>query len=103
MTATVFVDANVFIYAADITAPREKHEAAILWRTELWKSRRGRISFQVLQEFYAKTTQKQPRAREGVRAEVRDLVTWRPILVDAEILKRGWKYQERYQVSFWMR
>ena len=101
MTATIFVDTNVLVYAADDKADRKKHEAARLWRAELWKSRRGRISFQVLQEFYAKVMHKQPAARQEVRAEIRDLLAWRPVTMDAEILERGWKYQDRYQLSFW--
>ena len=101
MTALIFVDTNVLIYAADAKAERKKHEAAVLWRSELWKSRRGRISFQVLQEFYAKVVQKQPGARQEVRAEIRDLLAWRPVAIDAEILERGWRYQDRYQLSFW--
>jgi predicted nucleic acid-binding protein len=50
MTATVFVDTSVFLYAFD-RADLKKQEPALAWREELWKSRRGRISFQVLQEF----------------------------------------------------
>jgi predicted nucleic acid-binding protein len=50
MTAPVFVDTNVLLYAMD-TAEAEKHRAASAWRRELWKSRRGRLSYQVLQEF----------------------------------------------------
>lgn len=73
MTAPVFVDTNVFIYALD-KADLKKHEAALRWRAELWKSRLGRISYQVLQEFYAKVTQKWPGAREEARSEARDLL-----------------------------
>jgi predicted nucleic acid-binding protein len=100
MTAAVFVDTNVFIYALDRADPK-KQQAARDWRAELWKSRRGRISFQVLQEFYAKVTQKWPAARDEARAEVRDLLTWRPVPVDVAILERGWKVQDRYQLSYW--
>ncbi len=100
MTAPVFVDTNVLIYALDEADPK-KQQAARVWRAELWKSRRGRISFQVLQEFYAKVTQKWPNAREEARAEVRDLLAWRPVTVDDVILERSWKIQDRYQLSFW--
>src|SRR5580692_603204 len=51
MTAPVFVDTNVFLYALD-PFDLKKQEAARMWREELWKSRLGRISFQVLREFY---------------------------------------------------
>ena len=47
----VFVDSNVFLYAFDEAHP-DKQQAARNWRAELWKSRRGRVSFQVLGEFY---------------------------------------------------
>jgi predicted nucleic acid-binding protein len=100
MTAPVFVDTNVLIYAVDLADPK-KQQAAQSWLAELWRSRNGRISFQVLQEFYAKVTQKDPSAREDARAEVRDLLAWHPVPVSAEILNRGWKIQDRYHLSFW--
>jgi len=100
MTAPIFVDTNVLIYALD-EADLRKQQAARLWRAELWKSGRGRVSYQVLQEFYAKVTQKWPGARGQARAEVRDLLAWRPVAVDAALLARGWAIQDRYQLSFW--
>jgi len=100
MNVPIFVDTNVLIYAVD-TADRKKHEAARTWRDELWKSTRGRISFQVLQEFYAKVTQKAPSTRNEAQAEVRDLLKWKPIVVDEIVLERGWKIQDRYKLNFW--
>ena len=100
MIGPVFVDTNVLIYALD-EADRRKQEAARTWRAELWKSRRGRISFQVLQEFYVNVTRKWPAAREEARAEVRDLLSWKPLALDAAVLERGWKIQDRYKLPFW--
>ena len=100
MTAPVFVDTNVFIYAVD-ESNQKKHDAAKLWRAELWKSRSGRLSFQVLQEFYANVARKWPAARQQAQAEVRNLLAWRPVVVDAEVLDQAWKIQERFQISFW--
>lgn len=100
MTAPVFVDTNVLIYAFDQADPK-KQESARSWRAELWKSRTGRISFQVLQEFYVKITRNWPAAREDARAEVMDLLAWRPVAIDAPILERSWKIQDRYRLSFW--
>ena len=37
MTAPVFVDTNVFLYALD-RADLKKQQAARAWREELWKS-----------------------------------------------------------------
>jgi len=96
----VFVDSNVFLYAVDEGNPR-KQEAARNWRSELWKSRRGRVSFQVLGEFYVNAVRKRPAAREEARAEVRDLLAWNPVVADAALLERGWKLQDRYVLSYW--
>lgn len=100
MTTLIFVDTNVLIYAIDQADPKKQH-AARLWRAELWKSRRGRISFQVLHEFFVKVTKKWPDARDSARAEVRDLLAWKPVVLDGVILERAWKIQDRYQISFW--
>jgi len=100
MTAPIFVDTNVLIYALDTADPR-KQQAAHAWRAELWKSGRGRISYQVLQEFYVKVVKRWPSARAQARAEVRDLLAWRPVAVDLLILEDGWRIQDRYQISFW--
>jgi predicted nucleic acid-binding protein len=96
----VFVDSNVFLYAVDEADP-EKQRVARNWRAELWKSRRGRVSFQVLGEFYVNAVRKQPAAREEARAEVRDLLAWNPVVTDAALLERGWKLQDRYRLSYW--
>ncbi len=100
MTAAVFVDTNVLLYALDEAHP-DKQEAATAWRAALWKSRAGRISFQVLQEFYVNVRQKWPSSVDEARAEIRDLLAWRPVAVDAALLERGWKIHDRYRLSFW--
>jgi len=100
MTAPVFVDSNVFLYAVDAADPR-KQRVARDWRAELWKSRLGRVSFQVLSEFYVNAARLKPAATDDARAEVRDLLAWNPVVMDAAVLERGWKLQDRYQLSFW--
>jgi predicted nucleic acid-binding protein len=100
MTAPVFVDSNIFLYALDEADPN-KQQAARNWRAELWKSRRGRVSFQVLSEFYVNAVRMRPAAREDARAEIRDLLAWKPVATDAALLERGWKLQDRYQLSYW--
>jgi predicted nucleic acid-binding protein len=100
MTALVFVDTNVFIYSVDLADPK-KQRASQSWLAELWAGGNGRISFQVLQEFYSKVCQKDPAAREAVRAAIRDLLAWNPVPANGGILDHGWKIQDRYQLSFW--
>jgi predicted nucleic acid-binding protein len=100
MTAPVFVDSNIFLYAADDADPR-KQRVARDWCAELWKSRLGRVSFQVLNEFYVNAVRLKPAASDEARAEVRDLLAWNPVVVDATLMERGWKLQDRYRLSFW--
>lgn len=100
MIELVFVDTNVLIYAVDKANPT-KQKAAKLWRDELWKSRLGRISFQVLQEFYANVSRRWPAARKQTVAEIRNLLSWRPVSIDALVLETAWRIEERYLLSFW--
>ncbi len=57
MTETVFVDTNVLVYARD-PSEGEKHQKAWRWVMDLWNSRAGRVSYQVLHEYYLTVTQK---------------------------------------------
>jgi predicted nucleic acid-binding protein len=98
MTAPIFVDSNVFLYALDKADPIKQHTARN-WRAELWKSRRGRLSYQVLGEFYVNALRILPKAREDARAEIRDLLAWNPVVTDAALLEHGWKIQDRYRLS----
>lgn len=99
MTARVFVDSNVLIYARELSDPK-KQKAAEAWLAELWRSGAGRISYQVLQEFYVTVLRKVPSTRDHVRADVRDFLAWRPVPVSASIIEAAWKLQDRFQLSF---
>jgi predicted nucleic acid-binding protein len=100
MTDPVFVDTNVFVYAADAGDAEKQHRAS-LWLAELWRSRLGRISFQVLQEFFVTVTHKKPDIRDQASAQVRDLLAWRPVVTNALILEQAWRMQDRFKLSFW--
>jgi PIN domain-containing protein len=88
MTAPIFVDTNVLIYALD-ERDAVKQTAAITWRKELWRTGRERVSFQVWQECYAQLLRIWPHKREEARAEVRDLLAWKPLTIDLAILERA--------------
>lgn len=96
----VFVDSNVLLYAVD-DADRAKREAARSWYEHLWRNRRGRISFQVLGEFYVNALRIRAAARDEARAQVRDLFAWNPIATDAGLIEYGWRITDRYQLSYW--
>jgi len=102
MSAKVFVDTNVLVYSRDASEP-EKQQLAMAWMARLWESGRGRLSFQVLQEFYVTVTQKLKPGLEISRAQndVRTLLAWRPIPVDARIMEGAWFVQKRYGLGWW--
>jgi predicted nucleic acid-binding protein len=58
--ARVFVDANILVYVYNVSAGN-KHRIARQKLSDLWDSREGLISTQVLQEFYVGITRKVPK------------------------------------------
>jgi len=102
MNALVFVDTNVLLYRHDGAKP-EKQEAAGVWLAHLWRTRSGRLSMQVLQEFYLNATQKLKPGldRKVARQEVQDLMAWHPISIDFQAIADSWDLQDRYGISFW--
>jgi predicted nucleic acid-binding protein len=102
MSATVFVDTNVLVYARD-RSDEMKQRRAIEWMTGLWELRLGRISVQVLQEYYVTVTRKlvPPREAEDAREDVLSLAAWQPAVIDLETIERGWSLQDRLSLSWW--
>lgn len=102
MTATVFVDTNVLVYARDL-ADRSKNERALEWLAVLWEARAGRLSWQVLQEYYVTVTRKldPPRDVRDAREDVSSLVTWHPIPVDLDTVDAAWAVEDRFGLSWW--
>jgi predicted nucleic acid-binding protein len=98
----VFVDTNVLVYARDASEP-DKQPQAVAWIEHLWRTQTGRLSFQVLQEYYAATTRKlKPGlSAEAARADIRDLLAWRPVRISAEMLESGWVLEDRFGLSCW--
>jgi predicted nucleic acid-binding protein len=95
-----FVDTNVFVYRLDAEAgPKQPRAQAVLAR--LWRERSGRTSFQVLHEYYAVATRKLRLTPAAVRLGIRDLLVWRPVVHDDDVLDRAWRAQDRYGLSFW--
>ncbi|MBI4410341.1 MAG: PIN domain-containing protein [Gemmatimonadetes bacterium] len=102
MNGTVFVDTNVLVYVRDETEP-EKQRRAAEWMAALWDRRLGRLSVQVLQEYYVTLTQKldPPRRAEEVREDVVALSAWRPAALDVALMERAWALQDRFGFSWW--
>lgn len=102
MTAICFVDTNILIYARDTRNP-QKHSLARDWLSHLWKTRTGRISTQVLKEYYQVVTRKlEPGLpHEKARADIRDLSTWQPVDIDLEVMELAWALEEQMNYSWW--
>jgi predicted nucleic acid-binding protein len=98
----VFVDSGVLVYARDASGP-EKQPQAAAWIDHLWRTRTARLSFQVLQEYYATTTRKLAPGLtpEQARADVHDLLAWRPVSVGTDLLELGWSIEDRFGLSCW--
>ncbi|MCJ7630698.1 MAG: PIN domain-containing protein [Longimicrobiales bacterium] len=102
MSGPVFVDTNILVYVRDRTE-EEKQSRAAEWMAALWDTHRGRLSMQVLQEYYVTVTRKldPPRTLEEAREDVLSLRAWEPVLIDENILEDGWTVQDRYGFSWW--
>ena len=102
MTAKVFVDTNVLVYRRDASEPH-KQEQAMAWMAHLWSTKTGKLSYQVLQEFYITVTSKlQPGLNpEDARKDIRSLLIWHPIVVNDRVLENAWIIQDRFQISWW--
>lgn len=102
MTALVFVDTNVLVYAED-KSDAMKHDLAHEWIDALWARRAGRLSTQVLNEYYVTVTRKFQRGmKQGdVRAKVRRYQSWQPLQVDHRTVETAWGFEARFDVNYW--
>jgi len=101
-TAPVFVDTNVLVYVRDSRDP-ERQAAAAEWMGHLWETRRGRLSTQVLHEYYVTLTAK---LRPGMpideaREDLLALSAWSPLPLTFELTERAWDVQDRWGFSLW--
>jgi predicted nucleic acid-binding protein len=92
----------VLVYARDHAAG-ERQRQAWEWMSFLWRQGRGRLSFQVLQEFYVTVTRKlvPPLEAEEARRDVRALCAWQPLALGQPALEEAWSLQDRYSLSWW--
>ncbi len=97
----IFVDTNVLIYAFD---PRDaaKQTAAQAWLRRCWKEKSGRISTQVLNEFYVNLVRLQGGTmRSQARAEIKNLLAWSPCAIDQDLIETAWHVADSASVSHW--
>jgi predicted nucleic acid-binding protein len=100
--STVFVDTNVFLYAFD-ERDLAKQTLAREWLKVCWLSNIGRISTQVLNEFYhnAITKFRSTITVHQARKQIRDLRQWQPPHLDTYTVDGAWALQDQYHLSYW--
>lgn len=102
MTALVFVDTNVLVYARD-AGEAAKQPLAASWIARLWREQAGRTSIQVLSEYYVTVTRKlEPGMKQAAAWEdVRALMSWQPQPIDAALLQRAREVEQRHRLGWW--
>lgn len=102
MAAVAFVDSNILIYAHDLDAG-VKRERAVAKLRELWDSGSGRLSVQVLQEFYFNVTQKlaTPVARSTAREVIKTYGAWVQHATTVETVTRATEIADLARIAFW--
>ncbi len=100
MTAEVFLDTNVLVYAAAGGAEHSrKRERAI----SLIASEDFGISSQVLQEFFVTVVKKarRPLSTDEALEWIEELATFPCQAIDHQLVRIAIEQSERYQISYW--
>jgi predicted nucleic acid-binding protein len=95
-----FVDTNVLLYCIDDKDP-EKRRLARSWRDRLWERNAGRLSWQVLNEFYSNAAGKMRARASEVRQVVEDYSFWEPSGFGLGLLRRAWYWMDEAGVPYW--
>jgi predicted nucleic acid-binding protein len=101
MSAKVFVDTNVLVYAYDINAGSKRQTAQYVL-LNLWQERSGAVSMQVLQEFYSTVIRKlvSPLAKDKARLIANRFARWCVTTTPAEI-RQAFRIEDEARINFW--
>jgi predicted nucleic acid-binding protein len=102
MSDRCFVDTNILMYAHDASAGA-KHERARALVEELWRSRSGVVSTQVLQELCVNLRRKADRPVDlrTTREIVTDYLSWEVVVNTGESILEALEVENRHGISFW--
>lgn len=95
-----FVDTNVLLYWVD-PGDCDKRTRAAEWLQVLWLEGAGRVSWQVLHEFYSNAVRKMRLEASEARTVVEDLSHWGPVDSSLGLVQQAWKWIDSAQLSFW--
>jgi len=95
-----FVDSNVLLYYVD---PLEsgKRQRAMDWIDNLWVAGSGRLSWQVLHEFYWNAVRKMRLEPGKAREIVGYLAHWKPVDTSLGLIEQAWHWMDSAQLSYW--
>lgn len=102
MSVNYFVDTNILVYVRDSSEP-EKQPLAKQWLEYLWENESGKISTQIMNEYYVTVTQKlKPGlSKNQARADLRALSVWQPLDITSTLIESAWDTQDKYGYSWW--
>jgi predicted nucleic acid-binding protein len=102
MSARCFVDTNILVYAHD-ASKGWRHRRARALVEELWQSRAGAISTQVLQELCVNLQKRtaRPLSFDATRALIADYRAWHVVVNDGNSIVEALDIEARYRLSFW--
>jgi predicted nucleic acid-binding protein len=97
-----FVDTNILMYAHDATTG-DKHRQARELIEQLWATRSGVLSTQILQELAVNLRRKagKPLEAQATREIVADYLTWTVVVNGPEATIAALDLETRYRISFW--
>jgi predicted nucleic acid-binding protein len=97
-----FLDTNILVYAFDASAG-QKYEVAKNIVIDLWNTKEGVLSTQVLQEFFVSITRKIPKPMDVMSAKeiISDFLKWNIVINDENSLLEAIDIHIRYSYSFW--
>ncbi len=95
-----FADTNLLLYSVDRSEP-EKQKLAWQWLDSMWEQSTGRLSWQVLHEFYVNAVAKMGVDKVSARKLVQGYLQWPPIETNGGLIGRAWHWMDNAQVSYW--
>jgi predicted nucleic acid-binding protein len=102
MPGHVFADANFLLYVLDERDPA-KQACASAWHEHLWRQGLGRLSMQVLSEYYVNLKRMAARrlTPDQAWAQAARYFAWNPRAIDEELLRAARSVEQRYRISWW--
>lgn len=95
-----FVDTNIFVYAKDAGAgDKQKISQSII--EKLWLDSSGRLSYQVLTEYFVVLFKKLNVDQKLILDELEDLESWKPCPINQQVFSRAKRIFKQYNLSWW--